>query len=211
MKGVTAEDLIESFPHPTIQPIIGRPNYDSITEFHLKLNANAASIHSNRGNGKLSHLFLTAPEVCNALSTTDFVPPTNPGLNPEIPDGATGNQISSLRRNHDNLLEEFNTYDQADKALKSQVIATFDEPCIRCLRNKYVGFANVSTREIIQYLYDTYASISVQDLNDNDERLKTPYDLNMPFETLVDQVENAVDFAAAGKAPYSTIQIVNAT
>ena len=32
----------------------------------------------------------------------------------------------------------------------------------------------------------------------------------MPFETLVDQVENAVDFAAAGKAPYSTIQIVNA-
>ena len=210
MKGVTAEHLIESFPHPTIQPIIGRPNYDSIAAFHLKLNANAASIHSNRGNGKLGHLFLTAPEVCNTLSTATFIPPTNPGLNPDMPKGATGNQISSLRRNHDNLLEEFNTYDQADKALKSQVIATFEEPCIRTLRNKYVGFANVSTRDLIQHLCDTHASISAQDLNDNDERLKTPHDPNMPFETLVDQIENAVDFAAAGKAHYYTIQIVNA-
>ena len=110
MKGVTAEHLIESFPHPTIQPIIERPNYNSIADFHLKLNANAASIHSNRGNGKLGHLFLTAPKVYNTLSTTDFVPPTNPRLNLEIPDRATGNQISSLRRNHDNLLEEFNTF-----------------------------------------------------------------------------------------------------
>ena len=211
MKGVTAEHLIESFPHPTIQPIVGQPTYDSIADFHLKLNANAASIHSNRGNGKLGHFFLTAqPGVYDTLSTTTFVPPTNPGLNPDTPDGATGNQISSLRRNHDNLLEEFNTFDQADKALKSLVIATFDEACIRSLRNKCVGFANASTRDIIQHLHHTCASISPQDLNDNDERLKKPYDPNLPFETLVDQIENAVDFAAAGKAPYSTIQIVNA-
>ena len=119
MKGVTAEKLIESFPHPTIQPVIGQPTYDAIAEVHLKLNANAASIFSNRGNGKLGHLFLTSPEACNTLSTVQFVPPPNPGLNPDIPEGATGHQIASLRRNHDNLLEEFNTYDQADKVNKN--------------------------------------------------------------------------------------------
>ena len=210
MKGVTAEKLIESFLHLSIQPVIGQPTYDSIAEVHLKLNANAASIHSNHGNGQLGHLFLTMqPEVQNTLSTTPFVPSANPGLNPVISDGATGNQISNLRRNHDNLLEEFNTYDQADKALKSLVITTFDEVCTRSLRNKYVGFAKVSTRDIIQHLHDTHASISLQDLNKNDECLKKPCNPNLPFETLVDQIENAVDFAAAGKAPYSTIQIMN--
>ena len=51
MTATTAEKIIETFPHPTIIPIIGQPNYESIAEVHLKLNTNAASIHSHRGNG----------------------------------------------------------------------------------------------------------------------------------------------------------------
>ena len=84
-------------------------------------------VHSlQSGNEKLVHIFLTAQhEVHNALPTTPFLPPPNPGINLVIPDAATGHQISSLRRNHDNLLEEFNTCDQDDKALKSLAIATF--------------------------------------------------------------------------------------
>ena len=136
MKGIAAENLIESFPHYIFQFVIGQPIYDSIAEVHLKLSSNAASILSNRGNGKLGHLFLTLSEVRNTLSTAQFVPLANPGLNPDIPEGATGYQIANLRRNDDNLLEEFNTYDQADKILKSINIVTFEEAYIRSLRNK---------------------------------------------------------------------------
>jgi len=83
---LSADKIIETFPHPTITPIIGQPTYESIAELHLKLNANAASVHSNRGNGALGLLFLTIkPEVYSTLSNVPFLPPTNPGSNPSIP------------------------------------------------------------------------------------------------------------------------------
>ena len=212
MKALTADKLIESFPHPTMPPVLGLPTCKTIAPVHLKLNANAASMHSNRGNGKIGLLFLTLqPAVLNTLSTPHFDPPTNPGPNPTIPEKSTSSQIADLRRTHDFQLEEFNQFDQADKALKSILINTFDEIYIRSLRHRHIGYANVTTLTIIQHLYDNYANITEQDLNHNDDRLKTPYDAGTPFETLIDQVEDAIEFAAAGKTPYSKKQIVNAT
>ena len=97
--------LIESFPRPTIEPVIGLSTCHLITAVHLKLNANAVFIHSNRGDGKQGYLILTfQPQAHNTLSTTLFAPPINPGLNPVIPEKATGHEISNLCRNHDNLL-----------------------------------------------------------------------------------------------------------
>ena len=82
----STEKIKDSFPHPTIDPIIGQPGYDSIKPMHQKLNANAASIISHLGNGRLGLLFLTvAPAVFNTLSATAFVPPVNPGPLPHYP------------------------------------------------------------------------------------------------------------------------------
>ena len=53
------DKVVELFPHPTVQPIVGQPSYETIAELELKLNTNAASVHSNRGDGKLGLLFLT--------------------------------------------------------------------------------------------------------------------------------------------------------
>ena len=59
------------------------------------LNANAASVHSNRGNGKLGMLFLTLSGVaCATLSTIPSVSPVNPGQNPDMAFGVTGRHIS---------------------------------------------------------------------------------------------------------------------
>jgi hypothetical protein len=50
--------------------------------------------------------------------------------------------------------------------------------------------------------------MSAADLQENDASLKSAYDPNLPIETLFDQVEDAVDFAAAGLTPYSPAQVV---
>ena len=101
MTGTTAEKIIESFPHPTIQPIVWKLNYESIAEVHLKLNANTASMHSNRGNGRLGRLFLTVqPEFFNTMSDTAFEPPVNPGQTPVTPEASTGPQIAEVHRIH---------------------------------------------------------------------------------------------------------------
>ena len=80
--------VIDSFPHPTIQPIVGQPTYETLAEVHLKFNTNAASVHSHLGNGQLGLLFLTIyPAIYNTQSNIVFVPPANPGPYPVIPQG----------------------------------------------------------------------------------------------------------------------------
>ena len=94
----SAEKIVENFPHPTIQPIVGQPTYESLAELHLKLNANAASVHSNRGNGQFGLIYLTLKgEVYATLSAVPFVPPDNPGQNPTVPAGSTVAQITEIR------------------------------------------------------------------------------------------------------------------
>ena len=47
------DKIMEALIHQTYQPIVGQPYYEYISEFHLKLNINAASVHSHTGNGLL--------------------------------------------------------------------------------------------------------------------------------------------------------------
>jgi histidinol-phosphate/aromatic aminotransferase/cobyric acid decarboxylase-like protein len=97
--------IIESFPHPTIPPIIGLPTYEAIANFLRLLNANAASVHSESGGGLLGHLTLTvSPAVYTTLSAVPFVRPNNPGAVPVVPAGATTAQIQALLRNHKETL-----------------------------------------------------------------------------------------------------------
>ena len=187
MTASTAEKIVESFPYPTILPIIGQPTHETIAEVHSKLNANAASVHSHRGNGQLGVLYLTLnPEVCNTLSNVLFELPVNPGQHPNIPEGSTDPQAASVRKEHEERFNEFLTYDQTDKALKSLLITVVDESYIRSLRHKHRGYDNVKTITILNHLYDSYARITPIDLEENDKRLKESCDPNEAIETLID-------------------------
>ena len=88
------------------------------------------------------------------------------------------------------------------------IIGAVDKMFVRYLQTKYVEYLNISTRDIINHLYSEYARISVADLQNNDVVLKTAYDPNQPIESLFDQVENALDYAAARNTPYSPAQVV---
>ena len=58
---------------------------------------------------------------------------------------STGPQIADIRRQYQEQFNEFMTYTNTDKALKSQLIAAVDEKFIRSKRNKYIGYVNVTT------------------------------------------------------------------
>ena len=206
----TIDSIVNGFPFPTVHPIIGEPNYESIAALHLQLNANAASVSSHLGNGVLGLLYLTvSPAVYATLSAVPFVPPINPGPTPIIPPGSTGPQIANIRATFVEDTDLFKQYSTTDKALKQLLIAAVEEMFIRCLQTKYLGYLNVSTRDILDHLYAQYARISAADLQDNDVTLKAPYDPNLPIETLFDQIENGIDYAAAGLSPYSPEQVIN--
>ena len=107
-------------------------------------------------------------------------------------------------------LKDSNQNDQTDEALKSMRVSVFDKVCIHSLRNRHIGHSNVPTLTILQHLCDRRTNVVEQDLEDNVIFLKNQCDPSAPLETLIDQAEDAVDCAAAGKSPHAKKQIVNA-
>ena len=148
------------------------------------------------------------PAVYATLSTIAFVLSFNPEPKPSIPTGATGAFISDLRYRHTEATKIFTKYENTEKALRQLLLASTDKLYVRSLRHKYISYGKTTTRALLYHLYSTYANIFASTLQDNDKRLRAPYDSNQPFETLIDKVKNAVDYASAGDTPYNPAQVV---
>ena len=154
---------------PTIDPIVGAPDYESITEIHLKLNSNAASVQSILGCGMLDIIFLTiSPAVYATLSAIAFVPPVNPGPEPNIPSSASRAAIADLRYHHTVATNVFTEYENTDKALHQLLLASTDELYVRSIFHKYIGYNKTTTHALLDHLYTTFANIYAFSLQEND-------------------------------------------
>ena len=205
----STEKIRDSFPFLTVEPIVGEPTYESVKALHQKLNTNAASVRSHLGNGRLGLLYLTVtPEVYNTLSEVEFVPPQNPGPTVQYPDNATQYQIQAANKTHETATKLFNEYDACDRALKQLLIGAVDDIFINALCDRHVGYANVSTLNLLTHLYNTYGKITEVDLNRNHELMSEAFDPNLPIESFFRRIEECVEFAAAGNTPFSPQQVV---
>ena len=204
------DSIVDSFPHPTLTAIEGIPSFATIRQLQVELNANASSIHSNLGDGQLGLLFLTVSQATyNTLSNVPFIPPENPGPVPIIPRGSSARDTADARVQHAEEKRMFNEYIATDKALKSQIIQAVDDLYLKALKHRITGYANVSTRAMLEHLYSSYGKMTPQDLQQLDEDMKRPYDPHMPIENLFDQIEHAQDLAQAAGAPYADAQLLN--
>ena len=130
--------ILAGFPNKDVLPIVGIPNYKMIKELNLLLSANAASVHSNRGNGSLGHLALTVSKaVHNTLASCDFSTPTNPGGTVDVPANITASQTAALEYTHKATLKEWDIYNSVDGALKHQLLARIYHTYYIGLRNRY--------------------------------------------------------------------------
>ena len=71
-------------------------------------------------------------------------------------------------------MREFRVLQAADNALKNLLFNAVDAPYIKDLRDRVTGFATRSTRDILQYLYRTYGSVTPAQLSANDEAFRAP-------------------------------------
>ena len=77
----STETILSTFPECPIAPLEGVPTHTYMTEVNGFLNACAASVHYNIGNGTVGYLVLTAqPASFTIVSPTSFVKPVNPGV-----------------------------------------------------------------------------------------------------------------------------------
>ena len=165
---------------------------------------------SQRGGGQHGLLGLVLNDTLYlTLTSTDFIKPANPGIVATIPTGSTGPQIDIVVRNHKEQLREWQETTRIDQALQQQLIVVFDEEYLRGLRNMHTCYVGVTTQKMLTHLYDNYGVITTVDIEDNDTRMREPYNPTFPIETLFHQIELAVEYATAGKRPYQDAQVIS--
>ena len=161
------------------------------------LNACAASVYCNLGNGTVGYLVLTAqPASFQISSPTSFVKPVNPGvlvLGDSAPSAAV---IGSLTRQHTEDTRVFNEYHSVDRACKKFLCTLSPEAYFRSFNNKYTGYANIQCLEILSHLWSTYGVLEDYEVQENDVKMKKAISAETLSEEFVDQIETAVNAVA---------------
>ena len=140
----------------------------------------------------------------------NFIRPVNPGVHPILALGATDAQIAHRKREHEEHTREFRVFQAADNALKNLLVNAVDAPYIKDLRDRVTGFATRSTRDILQYLYRTYGSVTPAQLSGNDEAFRAPCDGSTYLEAYFNGIEDYLYMADKAVQPYSVGQTLTA-
>ena len=64
----------------------------------------------------------------------------------------------------------------------------------RGLRNRYTGYGQVNTRDLLVHLYIMYGEIGPDDLEENEKRIKKLYNATEAVEVLFNKIKDAVEF-----------------
>jgi hypothetical protein len=72
-----------------------------------------------------------------------------------------------------------------------------------------VGYAKISSRYMLDHLFETYGNITAVDLEINFEHMRRAWDPQQPVETLFKQIQDCADYSEAGGVPIGTSQQIN--
>jgi hypothetical protein len=204
MKYAAVEDVMASFPHPVLPTVQGEPDYQTIQATRKFLQANSRAIDTHLGGGTLGHLGLIISDASYAMiaPTTDAGPklwatPQPPGRAPANTDG-TAAQISAARHIWEEDVQTYRTCTSVQHALKKQIISVFEPMYLGILNDNMVGYANISARDMLDHLFETYGNITAVDLEINFEHMRRAWDPQQPVESLFKQIQDCANYSEAG-------------
>jgi hypothetical protein len=138
----------------------------------------------------LGHLGLIISDASYAMiaPTTDAGPtlwksPQAPGRAPANTDG-TAAQTSAARHIWEEDVQTYRTCTSVQQALKKQIISVFEPIYLDILNDNMVGYANISARDMLDHLFDTYGNITAVHLEINFEHMRQAWDPQQPVESL---------------------------
>jgi hypothetical protein len=181
MKYSTVEDVLARFPHPILPKVEGEPDYQTIHATIKFLQANSRAIDTHLGGGTLGHLGL----IISDSAYSNIAPPTAgepkiwetpnaPGRAPATTDG-TAAQLSAARYVWEEDVQTYRTCTSVQQALKKQIIGVFEPMYLEILNDNMVGYADISARDMLDHLSETYGNITAVDLEINFEHMRRPW------------------------------------
>jgi hypothetical protein len=115
--------------------------------------------------------------------THPWVNPESPGRGPAEIDGGTAAQLSAERHRWEETVVTFITWNTVEQELKRQIIMVFEPMYLKILNNDMVGFANTTTRDMLEHLFLSYGSITAVDLEQNWDNMCRAWYPQQPVET----------------------------
>jgi hypothetical protein len=128
---------------------------------------------------------------------TLWVTPNAPGRAPATMDG-TAAQISAARHIWEEDVHTYRTCTSVQQALKKQIISVFEPMYLDIFNENMVGYSNISARDMLDHLFETYGNITAVDLDINFEHMRRAWDPQQPVETLFKQIQDCSDYSEAG-------------
>jgi hypothetical protein len=80
---------------------------------------------------------------------------------------------------------------------------------LEILNDNMVGYTNISVRDMLDHLLETYGNITAVDLEINFEHMRRPWDPQQPVESLFKQIQDCADYSEAGGVPIGPSQQIN--
>jgi hypothetical protein len=129
-------------------------------------------------------LVVSAANYLAASNNVAFDEPANPGA-----------QIAEVTRQHASNLKEYELYVTTEAKLKQQLLAAVPSTYTDELTDPILGYANVTTLQILQHLATNYGTLSTDDLNTNINKLNEDWSPSDPIETLFTRIRECRTFA----------------
>jgi hypothetical protein len=120
-----------------------------------------------------------------------------PRAAPAATDG-TAAQTSAARHQWEEDVQTYRTCTSVQQALKKQIISVFEPMYFDILNENMVGYANISSRGMLDHLFETYINITTVDLEIKFENMRRAWDPQQPVKTLFKQIQDCADYSEAG-------------
>jgi hypothetical protein len=144
--------------------------------------SDTGAIDTHLGGGTLGHLGLIISDASYAMiapttaaGPTLWTSPQAPGRAPANTDG-TAAQISAARHIWEEDVQTYRTCTSIQQALKKQIISVFEPMYLDILKDNMAGYANISSRDMLDHLFKTYGNITAVDLEINFEHMRRAWD-----------------------------------
>jgi hypothetical protein len=118
--------------------------------------------------------------------------------------------MSAARHVWEEDVQTYRTYTSVQQSLKKQIISVFEPMYVEILNDNIVGYANISARDMLDHLFETYVNITAVPLEINFEHMRRAWDPQHPVDTLFKQIQYCADYSEAGDVPLGPSQQINA-
>ncbi|KAG7348816.1 hypothetical protein IV203_011413 [Nitzschia inconspicua] len=184
-----------------------RRRHSSASRQNIECRVESLSQKYVEGNTGIFYPDKNGPEAYTVHSDEPFLVPSIPRELPSYADDATDAAIYYANFAYEDEVTAFQTYDTLQQTLRQQILTSVEPIFYHELQDKEFGFADVTPLQLLDHLTSCYVEITLQDLEENREKLRAPWNPNEDMITVWNRIHDCILFAAGTYDPsYTTPQ-----